>query len=176
MSKSKFAKMVRSLRESPTMSVGNGGFDSSASDPVAGFDVPLPLPELDQDYQTPGESGLAKWRFSGVYPVAKLGEKGIDDMVDASNEYVKLRNEQTQERTVTDRLERMRELARGLREENLDEEITMSLGVGGYTNAAQPPGVADGYNKPMEWNKDKDMLRRKSLGRWSASLRKRKCE
>ena len=169
MSKSKFARMIRSLKESPTMSVGNGGFDSSASDPVAGFDVPLPLPELDQDYQTPGESGLAKWRFSGVYPVAKLGEKGIDDMVDASNEYVKLRNEQTQERTVTDRLERMRELARGLREENLDE-ITMSVGVGGYTNAAQPPGVADGYNKPM------DMLRRKSLGRWSASLRKKKGE
>ena len=66
-------------------------------------------------------------------------------------------------------LERMRELARGLREENLDE-ITMSVGVGGYTNAAQPPGAADGYNKPM------DMLRRKSLGRWSRSLRKKKGE
>ena len=66
-------------------------------------------------------------------------------------------------------LERMRDLARGLREENLDE-ITMSVGVGGYTNAAQPPGAADGYNKPM------DMLRRKSLGRWSRSLRKKKGE
>ena len=67
------------------------------------------------------------------------------------------------------RLEKMRDLARGLREENLDE-ITMSVGVGGYTNAAQPPGAADGYNKPM------DMLRRKSLGRWSRSLRKKKSE
>ena len=67
------------------------------------------------------------------------------------------------------RLEKMRELARGLREDNLDE-ITMSVGVGGYTNAAQPPGVADGYDKPM------DMLRRKSLGRWSRSLRKKKGE
>ena len=168
--------MVRTLRESSTMSVGNGGFDSSASDPVAGYDVPLPLPELDQDYQTPGQSGLAKWRFSGVYPVQQVGEKDIDDMVAASNEFVKLRNEQTQERVVTDRLDRMRQLARGLREESIQEEPTMSVGVGGYTNAAQPPGVADGYNKPMEWNKDKDMLRRKSLGRWSASLRKRKCE
>ena len=172
MSKSKFARMIRSLKESPTMSVGNGGFDSSASDPVAGFDVPLPLPELDQDYQTPGESGLAKWRFSGVYPVAKLGEKGIDDMVDASNEYVKLRNEQTQERTVTDRLERMRELARGLREESIQEEPTMSVGVGGYTNASQPPGAADGFDPKMSAN----LLRRKSLGRWSRSLRKKKGE
>ena len=66
------------------------------------------------------------------------------------------------------RLEKMRELARGLREENLDE-ITMSVGVGGYTNAAQPPGAADGYNKPMH-------LRRKSLGIWSRSLRKKKGE
>ena len=45
-------------------------------------------------------------------------------------------------------LERMRELARGLREENLDE-ITMSVGVGGYTNAAQPPGAADGFDPKM---------------------------
>ena len=71
---------------------------------------------------------------------------------------------------MTDRIERMRELARGLREERIQEEPTMSVGVGGYTNAAQPPGAADGYNKPM------DMLRRKSLGRWSRSLRKKKGE
>ena len=69
------------------------------------------------------------------------------------------------------RLEKMRELARGLREENLDE-ITMSVGVGGYTNASQPPGAADGFDPPIT----KDMLRRKSLGRWSRSLRKKKGE
>ena len=63
----------------------------------------------------------------------------------------------------------MRELARGLREENLDE-ITMSVGVGGYTNAAQPLGAADGYNPPIT----KDILRRKSLGRWAQSLKKNK--
>ena len=68
-------------------------------------------------------------------------------------------------------LERMRELARGLREENLDE-ITMSVGVGGYTNASQPIGAADGYDPPIT----KDMLRKKSLGRWSRSLRKKKGE
>ena len=69
------------------------------------------------------------------------------------------------------RLEKMRELARGLREENLDE-ITMSVGVGGYTNAAQPPGAADGFDPKMTT----DLLRRKSLGRWSSSLRKKKGE
>ena len=163
--------MIRSLRESPTMSVGNGGFDSSASTPVAGFDVPLPLPELDQDYQTPGESGLAKWRFSSVYPVDKLGEKDIDNMVDASNEYIKLSNEQTQERVVTDRLERMRELARGLREDNLDE-ITMSVGAGGYSAAADSKGPVAGFDPKMST----DLLRKKSLGRWSRSLRKKKSE
>ena len=68
-------------------------------------------------------------------------------------------------------LERMRELARGLREENLDE-ITMSVGVGGYTNAAQPPGAADGFDPKMS----AELLRRKSLGRWSRSLRKKKSE
>ena len=67
------------------------------------------------------------------------------------------------------RLEKMRELARGLREENLDE-ITMSVGVGGYTNAAQPPGAADGYNPKMS----AELLRRKSLGRWAQSLKKTK--
>ena len=66
------------------------------------------------------------------------------------------------------RLEKMRELTRGLREENLDE-ITMSVGVGGYTNAAQPPGAADGFDPRMSAN----LLRRKSLGRWSRSLRKK---
>ena len=69
------------------------------------------------------------------------------------------------------RLEKMRELARGLREENLDE-ITMSVGVGGYTNASQPPGAADGFDPKMSAN----LLRRKSLGRWSRSLRKKKGE
>ena len=73
---------------------------------------------------------------------------------------------------MTDRIERMRELARGLREERIQEEPTMSVGVGGYTNAAQPPGAADGFDPKMTT----DLLRRKSLGRWSRSLRKKKGE
>ena len=53
--------------------------------------------DLSQDYQTPGESGQAKWRFSNVWPVIKLTMKGIDNMVDASKEYTHLQNESRQE-------------------------------------------------------------------------------
>ena len=46
----------------------------------------------------------------------------------------------------------------------------MSVGVGGYTNAAQPPGAADVFDPKIS----ADLLRRKSLGRLSRSLRKKK--
>ena len=68
-------------------------------------------------------------------------------------------------------LERMRELARGLREENLDE-ITMSVGAGGYSAAADPKGPVAAFDPKLS----ADLLRRKSLGRWSRSLRKKKGE
>ena len=89
---SKVIDITRSLKESPTMSVGDGGFTNSAtaSGPVSGYDVPLPLPDLSQDYQMPGESGLARYRFSNVYPVERVTEKNIESMSDASNEYLQL--------------------------------------------------------------------------------------
>ena len=49
--------------------------------------------ELSQDYQTPGQSGQAKWRFSNVYPVQRLNLSGVDKMVDASKEYVGIQDE-----------------------------------------------------------------------------------
>ena len=49
--------------------------------------------ELSQDYQTPGQSGQAKWRFSNVYPVQRLTLSGVDSMVDASKEYVGIQDE-----------------------------------------------------------------------------------
>ena len=49
--------------------------------------------ELSQDYQTPGQSGQAKWRFSNVYPVQRLTLSGVDKMVDASKEYVGIQDE-----------------------------------------------------------------------------------
>ena len=88
------------LEEQPNNSGGfPQAYSQAAADegPVAGFDkrlFPEPIDDLDQGYQTPGESGLAKWRFSNVYPVMKVtldnnfGDgPSIDAMVDASREY-----------------------------------------------------------------------------------------
>ena len=90
----KVANKIRQIIESsPTNSVGANGLtnNASASGPLAGFDKLLFPPSedlLSQDYQTPGQSGLAKWRFSNVYPVQKVTEKDVDDMVDASKQYI----------------------------------------------------------------------------------------
>ena len=90
----------------PTNSSGSNpqGFsqNATAAGPVAGFDKFL-FPSvaddlLSQDYQTPGQSGLAKWRFAGVYPVQPLTMKGIDSQVAASNRYTDIMDEQSQNR------------------------------------------------------------------------------
>ena len=141
---SKLIDITRSLKESPTMSVGDGGFTNSAtaSGPVSGYDVPLPLPDLSQDYQTPGESGLAKYRFSNVYPVEKVTEKNIDSMVDASNEYLQLADKENQ-RNAEERINRIRQMFKSLREE---AGPTMSVGDGGYTGKANASGPVAGYD------------------------------
>ena len=141
---SKIIDITRSLKESPTMSVGDGGFTNSAtaSGPVSGYDVPLPLPDLSQDYQTPGESGLAKYRFSNVYPVEKVTEKNIDSMVDASNEYLQLADKGNQ-RNAEERINRIRQMFKSLREE---AGPTMSVGDGGYTGKANASGPVAGYD------------------------------
>ena len=126
------------------MSVGDGGFTNSAtaSGPVSGYDAPLPLPDLSQDYQTPGESGLAKYRFSNVYPVEKVTEKNIDSMVDASNEYLQLADKENQ-RNAEERINRIRQMFKSLREE---AGPTMSVGDGGYTGKANASGPVAGYD------------------------------
>ena len=141
---SKVIDITRSLKESPTMSVGDGGFTNSAtaSGPLSGYDVPLPLPDLSQDYQTPGESGLAKYRFSNVYPVEKVTEKNIDSMVDASNEYLQLADKENQ-RNAEERINRIRQMFKSLREE---AGPTMSVGDGGYTGKANASGPVAGYD------------------------------
>ena len=141
---SKVIDITRSLKESPTMSVGDGGFTNSAtaSGPVSGYDAPLPLPDLSQDYQTPGESGLAKYRFSNVYPVEKVTEKNIDGMVDASNEYLQLADKENQ-RNAEERINRIRQMFKSLREET---GPTMSVGDGGYTGKANASGPVAGYD------------------------------
>ena len=141
---SKVIDITRSLKESPTMSVGDGGYTNSAtaSGPVSGYDAPLPLPDLSQDYQTPGESGLAKYRFSNVYPVEKVTEKNIDSMVDASNEYLQLADKENQ-RNAEERINRIRQMFKSLREE---AGPTMSVGDGGYTGKANASGPVAGYD------------------------------
>ena len=141
---SKVIDITRSLKESPTMSVGDGGYTNSAtaSGPVSGYDAPLPLPTLDQDYQTPGQSGLAKYRFSNVYPAQNVTNKGVDNMVDASSEYLKLADEGYQ-RNTEERVNRIRQMFRSLREE---AGPTMSVGAGGYTGSADPKGPVAGYD------------------------------
>ena len=92
------------------MNVGNGGYTQAADDagPNAGFDKKLFKGDddlLSQDYQTPGESGQAKWRFSNIYPVLKLSLSNsqgdgpsIDSMVDASKMFVNRMDESSKKK------------------------------------------------------------------------------
>ena len=81
-----------------------GGFSSTGTNALgnAGYDKRLfkdPFIDLlSQDYQTPGESGLAKWRFASIWPVSHLTMAGIDDMVNASNKYVNIMDKNTEAR------------------------------------------------------------------------------
>ena len=75
-----------------TSALGNAGYDPKL------FKDPVDDDLLSQDYQTPGQSGLAKWRFSTIWPVSHLTMAGIDDMVNASNKYVNMMDNRTLER------------------------------------------------------------------------------
>ena len=75
----RFIKRVRNLHEGPVNSTGSG---------IANYDPMLWKQAVTQDYQTPGESGLAADRFSGTWPVEKLSLDDIDSMVSASREFV----------------------------------------------------------------------------------------
>jgi hypothetical protein len=97
--------------EIPNMSVGDGGYSSGgASLSQAGFDSKLWNYAVDQDFQTPDESGLNKWRFSNVYPVSRLSMKNVDNMVKSSNRFVKIMDERNREQV-------MNNLQSGLSEE-----------------------------------------------------------
>jgi len=89
----KIIKTLRNLNEGvPTNSTG------SSIDTYDKFLFPIDDDDLSQDYQTPGQSGMAKWRFSNVYPVQKLTDQDINNMVDASKEFVKMQDENTEQR------------------------------------------------------------------------------
>ena len=86
---------------------------------------------LDQDYQTPGQSGQAKWRFSNVYPAQKLSSSDIDNMVDASKDYTKMIDDK--------RLKNIIDMVRSLREDVAVPTNNASSGAIAGLPPDQPP-------------------------------------
>ena len=138
----KVISKIRNLKEAPTNSVGNGGYTSSGSDAtLGGFDkflFPVSDDLLSQDYQTPGQSGQAKWRFSNVYPVQKLSLSDIDNMVDASKEFTNVMDNR--------RLSNIMNMARSIREEAIANSVGDGSGVAGLTG--EPPVNLKKKRKP----------------------------
>ena len=138
----KVISKIRNLKEAPTNSVGNGGYASSGSDAtLGGFDkflFPVSDDLLSQDFQTPGQSGQAKWRFSNVYPVQKLSLSDIDNMVDASKEFTNVMDDR--------RLSNIMNMARSIREEAIANSVGDGSGVAGLTG--EPPVNLKKKRKP----------------------------
>ena len=60
---------------------------------------------------------MAKWRFSNVWPVEKVTEVDIDNMVDASKEYMKMSDNSNSDNLSSSRLDTIINMIRGLKEE-----------------------------------------------------------
>ena len=58
---------IKNLKETPTNNISGGDIGTYDK-----FLFPSSEDLLSQDFQTPGESGQAKYRFSNVYPVQRL--------------------------------------------------------------------------------------------------------
>ena len=118
------------LREgSPTNNTGSNGalagFSALSTGSVTGISPRLIKQQDDfvtQDYQTP--FGL-NYRLSDIFPVAKLKETDVDDMVDASKEYEQLVDEQRFGRrdNMKDKLQKIIDTVRGLREEAISAGV-----------------------------------------------------
>ena len=142
----KVIKKIRDIKEAaPTNSSGANGFTNAAgTGPRAGYDKRLfgvTDDLLSQDYQTPDESGLAIYRFSNVYPVEKLSEKDIDNMVSASREYDELVDEQRFGRRnyMKNNIQKVIDTVRRLKESKITEEMA----AGGIpTNNASSGNIA----------------------------------
>ena len=106
--------MVRTLKESPTNNTGSNGstagFSAAASGAMTGYDKLLHEPILDQDYQTP--YGL-NYRLANVFPVNKVSETDVDNIVDASKEYMDLSDKSNND----SRLDKLISIVKSIREE-----------------------------------------------------------
>ena len=161
--------IVHTLKEQPTNSTGSNGStagfsaDASASGPTAGYDkrlFPAAIDDLSQDYQSPGQSGLAKWRFSNVWPVEKVTEVDIDNMVDASKEYMKMSDNSNSDNLSSSRLDTIINMIRGLKEEMTTGS---SGGVAGFSSKAPAKGPTAGYDKLLGKKKKKPTILAKGL-------------
>ena len=120
----KVISKIRNLKEAPTNNIGSGNIGTYDK-----FLFPPSEDLLSQDYQTPGESGQAKYRFSSVYPVEKLSLSDIDNMVDASKEFTNVMDDR--------RLSNIMNMARSIREEAIANSVGDGSGVAGLTG--EPP-------------------------------------
>ena len=106
--------IVRTLKESPTNNTGSNGstagFSASSSGAMTGYDKLLHEPTFDQDYQTP--YGL-NYRLANVFPVNKVSETDVDDMVDASKEYMNISDKSNND----SRLDKLISIVKSIREE-----------------------------------------------------------
>ena len=107
--------VIRNLKEgSPTNNTGSSGstagFSGAATGAMTGYDKLLHEPILDQDYQTP--YGL-NYRLANVFPAYKLGETDIDNMVDASKEYMNISDKSNND----SRIDKLISIVKSIREE-----------------------------------------------------------
>jgi len=135
--------VIRNLREDvPANSTGSNGstagFSAAATGAVTGYDKLLHEPILDQDYQTP--AGLP-YRLSNVFPAYKLGETDIDDMVDASKEYMNISDKSNDD----SRLDRLIDMVRSIREEVVAAPPTNNASSGAI--AGLPPDSPPMFKK-----------------------------
>jgi len=157
--------IVRTLKESPTNNTGSNGstvgFSADATGAVTGFDKLLHEPILDQDYQTP--AGL-NYRLSNVFPAYKLGETDIDDMVDASKEYMNISDKSNDD----SRLNKLLDMVRSIREE-VAASPTNNASSGAI--AGLPPDSPPVFNKKKK-RKPTPVGRYGSRRMWLQDLRK----
>jgi len=115
---------IKIIKETPTNNIGGGDIGTYDK-----FLFPPSEDLLSQDYQTPGESGESKWRFSNVYPVQKLSLSDIDNMVDASKEYTNMIDYR--------RIKNIMNMVRSIKEEAIANSVGDGSGVAGLTG--EPP-------------------------------------
>jgi len=115
---------IRNLKETPTNNISGGDIGTYDK-----FLFPPSEDLLSQDFQTPGESGQAKYRFSNVYPVQRLSLSDIDNMVDASKEYTSMIDDK--------RMANIMNIVRSIKEEAIANSVGDGSGVAGLTG--EPP-------------------------------------